>query len=91
MKKSTSIKSNEVTFTNTSEKGNMNFFWINAFIKNEEPSFLLSINGRHTSVSGRYDQAFSIEDAKDIVSFLTKKIKEAEKTRLNNTSKGKGS
>lgn len=78
--KNTSVKANEVTFTNTSEKGNMNFFWINAFVrKNEKPYFSLSINGRHTSVSGRYDQEFNIEEAKDIVSFLTTKIKEAEK------------
>jgi len=81
MEKSTKIGKSDVTFSNITKKGDMNYFWFNGFLtKDNEPYFSLGVNGRDVCVSGRYDQRFSIEDAKDIVKFLSSKIKEYDKT-----------
>lgn len=75
--KSTKIKKNEVIFTNKTEKGGMNCFWIDGFLKEDGTHyFSLGINGKNSSVIGRYDQQFTLEDAKVIVKFLKNKIKE---------------
>lgn len=83
--KRTSLREDSVVFTNTLPRGDMNYFWFNAFLTKKEnrPYISLGINGRFTSVIGRYDQEISIEEAQDIVSFLTKKIEEFKQSTNN--------
>ena len=82
MEKRTIVKENEISFNNSNNKGgNMNYFWFTAFITKEKEELYISlgINGNHSGVSGRYDQRISVDEAKDIVKFLTGKIEEFEK------------
>ena len=65
---------------NDKKLGDMNSFWISGPFNSTEdlPYFSLGINGRSTSVSGRYDQSFNVDEAKEIVKFLSEKIAEIE-------------
>lgn len=82
MSKRTITEKDEVIFKNPNNTdGNMNYFWFSAFvIKNTKTPYIsLGINGNDRLVFGRYDQKISIDEAKDIVDFLTNKIKDFEK------------